>query len=164
MIRCICPRCKRVLDAPDDRAGTEWMCMCGKSLMLPKPAPPPPFPPRTPVQASAPVMVEPISAPPPPIDLGLQAKFDEVAKAFQADPVKFAIGGLMVAGILIVLFFFVVYDTTVGVDTYIGMGLYQDMGERVYNVGRMSNRLVGIIFGFGLLGTGIALLVFRAKK
>lgn len=44
------------------------------------------------------------------------------------------------------------YDTTVP--------LYPEapwIGERVYNTGRMHNRLVGILVGFGSLAAGIAL-------
>jgi hypothetical protein len=63
-------------------------------------------------------------------------------------------GGILLAclGGLLVTYYALVYDTTVP--------LYPDaphMPDRVYNIGLMHNRTVGVGVGFGFLATGIAL-------
>ena len=55
---------------------------------------------------------------------------------------------LKLIGGLIVTFYFIGYDTTVREYNY-------EDSPRIHNVGRMHNRVVGIMVGLGLVGAGV---------
>jgi len=69
----------------------------------------------------------------------------------------FALGGGILAsvGLLLLGYYWFVYDTSVPVY-YQGI-VPSPLGERVHNVGRMQNRLIGIIVGGGSFVVGLAL-------
>jgi hypothetical protein len=68
-------------------------------------------------------------------------------------------GGLLVlAGLGLVIFFWAIYDTTVLVVS--GLDSSLPSVDRVHNIGRMNNRTIGVIGGFGCLGAGMALTIF----
>jgi hypothetical protein len=64
--------------------------------------------------------------------------------------------------VLLVLYYWLVYDTTVA--QYPGSGPELEARERVYNIGRMLNRLVGTMVGLGFFAGGIALRFLDKKK
>lgn len=70
----------------------------------------------------------------------------------------FALRLLLIAvGTALVLYYWLVYDTTVPVYP-----THPEI-ERVYNTGRMQNRVIGIVVGFGTLAVGVTLSVVRRK-
>jgi hypothetical protein len=60
---------------------------------------------------------------------------------------------LCAVGLCLILYFGLAYDTTV--PEYPGVRELEH--ERVYNLGRMQNRQIGIWVGLGFLGAGVAL-------
>jgi hypothetical protein len=61
---------------------------------------------------------------------------------------------LICIGVVLILFFAVLYDTSVSDFT----------GSRVHNVGLMQNRLIGTLIGFGCLAVGITLALAGRKR
>jgi len=69
------------------------------------------------------------------------------------------LGGLLVLiGVGIVLYFWVIYDTSVFVYSY------APQFGRVHNIGRMQDRLIGTIVGLGSCAAGIAFLVMGHRR
>jgi hypothetical protein len=63
------------------------------------------------------------------------------------------VGSLLVgAGLCLVLYFWLVYDTSVPVGVY-------RFGERVHNIGLMQERQIGVLIGFGCMVGGTVLIV-----
>ena len=72
----------------------------------------------------------------------------------------FAVGTVLIGfGVLLVLVFAVLYDTTVAIDPELGT-----RSKRVYNVGLQTNRLIGVFVGLGSVGAGIALTIAGQKR
>lgn len=63
---------------------------------------------------------------------------------------------LVCLGICLVLFFAVIYDASIAVYPWAG-------SERVYNLGRMQNRWIGVVVGFGILAGGAGLTLYGRK-
>jgi hypothetical protein len=59
---------------------------------------------------------------------------------------------LILAGLVLLVYFSVVYDTTVAV-----LDFDRRMLHRVHNLGLMQNRLIGIVVGIAAAGAGLAL-------
>jgi hypothetical protein len=67
---------------------------------------------------------------------------------------------LICVGLCLVLYFWVLYDTTVPVYPQ----AYPAIPDRVYNVGLMHNRTVGVMIGIGCLAAGVALALFGRRR
>lgn len=66
---------------------------------------------------------------------------------------------LITMGAILVGYFFLVYDTSVPVDYF-----YSGPGARVHNIGRMQNRQLGILVGFGSIGVGLTLSIVARNR
>jgi DNA-directed RNA polymerase subunit RPC12/RpoP len=160
MIRFQCPVCGKILKAEDQGAGRKANCpRCGQRLWIPPPVrvidqPPIPDQPSNDLyNGSTPQGQEP---------------FDELTERYQANggtiPVsKFArnlglalaLVGLVIilVGLAILLYFWLIYDPTV--PEYPGITQF-----RVYNIGRMQNRNIGIWIGIAFTGIGFVASLF----
>ena len=86
-------------------------------------------------------------------------------RGLSADDRQRAVRGLWRGGVLaviliglsLVVYYWLVYDATVQAGSEFG-------SERVYNVGRMQDRLIGLVVGFGALAVGLTLAIGSALR
>jgi DNA-directed RNA polymerase subunit RPC12/RpoP len=203
MIRYACPRCRGILESPDDKAGSKVACpRCQQRLRVPAlppnktvlaplvsyepPAPPAtiPLPPSSQAPAVPPPQAIPVDPQPPPLAASIPPPLAEPAataptpiptrdvtapspRSASAQPDSSAnrspfgpIGVLLIViGMCVVLYFWLIYDVTVPAP---GSSPFESV-FRVYNVGLMHNRLIGIMVGFGFAAVGIAFAFIGQK-
>lgn len=68
---------------------------------------------------------------------------------------------VLVLGIALVLFFWMIYDTTV--PKFPGSGIQNELNFRVFSPHRQQNRFVGIAVGFGLSFLGLLTKLFGRR-
>ncbi len=159
MIRFACPACRKILKAPDEGAGRKINCpKCGQRLLIP---PPVQVQNKTVLGESLPDTSDLLARPPSDREDDMRTP-NENRDACRSRPVLRNWGlVLLCLGVLLVLFFAVIYDTTVleypGTENW-------DNPPRVYNMGRMQNRQIGIWIGLGSAAGGIAMIIAGRPK
>ena len=153
MIHFACDQCAKKLRAPDHGAGKRIVCpRCRSELFIPPPV-------RQGIANSDPETPY-VTSSEPSEDVSYSEP-EVVKKSGSGCLLALAITFICV-GLCLVFFYWAIYDTTVPVYPREMPPQFQ---EYVHNVGRMQNRTIGTVVGFGFVATGIALIfVHRTRR
>jgi DNA-directed RNA polymerase subunit M/transcription elongation factor TFIIS len=176
MIRFACPVCNAVMKAPADKAGRKGQCpKCGQRLQVPSPSRTVLAKPLPPAKAEEIVhVVEAVDLAPSlrrhhakprrsrDDDDGFPSPRRDRRPGRSSISFAWLVPGIVLLsmGVLLVLFFAVVFETTV--EQFPGAD--RARLPRIHNVGLMQDRQVGIIVGGILSGCGMVLVVASRKR
>jgi hypothetical protein len=149
MVAVPCPGCGRAIWLPPNELSLTIECSKCATRFVPVPVPSPPPVSQRPPSPQRDDVDEPVS-------LGYSPAVRPRGHAHRFGCLA---GWLVCVGVCLTLYFWLVYDTTVGVYPP-----PNDYVQRVHNVGLMQNRMVGVLVGLGCTGVGLTLGVLGRKR